>query len=110
MRDNNGRDKIDDEFNDDALPEDHDDQPHDDDNVRVVYVQQRRRGPLSWFGNARDRFRSAGRRWVQLSVDQPLKHQDKLPDWMHTSSGRWIILGILGVIMVGWMVIFGLVS
>lgn len=110
MSDNNGRDKIDDEFNDDELAGDHDEQPHDDDNVRVVYVQQRRRGPLGWFGNTSDRVRSAGRRWVEVSVDQPLKHQDKLPDWIHTSRGRWIILGILAVIMAGWMTIFGLMS
>jgi len=110
MDKNNGRDKVNEQFNHDEEASYDDEPPEDDDNVRVVYIRERRRGPFGWFGDTRERFRNTGRRWVELSVDQPLKNQDKLPDWMLTNKGRWLIVGALAMILLGWMVVFALVS
>lgn len=112
MEKNNGRDKVDKQFNHDEEAG-YDDEPREDKDegdVRVVYVREPRRGPFRWFGDTRERLHNTGRRWVELSVDQPLKNQHKLPDWMLTNKGRWLIVGALAVILVGWMVVFAFVS
>jgi len=109
MSDHNGRDKPDEEFTEEHRDGVQDDQPHDE-QVSVVYVHQRRRGPLTWMADTRRRIQSAGRRWVEVSVDQPLKHQDQLPQWVHTARGRWIIVGVLAIISLAWIILFGLMS
>lgn len=91
------------ESEDNSMPED-----HTENDVQVVYV--RRKGLLSKFQDARTGIRNAGRRWIEFSVDRPLQHQDKLPDWMDTRRGRWILTcAVLGMLSL-WVVIFGLAS
>lgn len=110
MDKNNGRDKLDAQFNYDEATDPDNETYADDDNVRVVYVRERRRGPFAWFAGVRERVRGSGRRWMELSIDQPLKNQDKLPDWMLTGKGRWLVAGAIAVILMGWMVVFAFVS
>src|SRR5699024_1640109 len=109
MSDYNGREKHDGEFNEEDGAGVQDDQPHDE-QVSVGYVSQRRCGPLTLMADTRRRIQSAGRRWVEVSVDQPLKHQDQLPQWVHTARGRWIIVGVLAIISLAWIILFGLMS
>lgn len=91
------------ESEDNSVPED-----HAENDVRVVYV--RRKGVLSRFQDVRAGIRNAGRRWIEFSVDRPLKHQDKLPAWVDTRRGRWILTcAVLGMLSL-WVVIFGLAS
>lgn len=109
MSDHNGRDKPDEEITEEYRDEVQAEPPHDQ-QVSVVYVKQRRRGPLRWMADTGHRIQSAGRRWVEVSVDQPLKPQDQLPQWVHTTRGRWIIVGILIIISLVWGIVFGLMS
>lgn len=109
MSDHNGRENPDEELTG-AHRDDVQEEPPHDQQMSVVYVKQRRRGPLTWMADTKHRIHAAGRRWVEVSVDQPLKYQDQLPSWVHTARGRWIIVGVLVIISLVWIIVFGLMS
>src|SRR5690625_5252379 len=79
-----------------------------DHDVQVVYV--RRKGLFSKLQDVRSGIRNAGRRWIEFSVCRLLNNQDKVPRWMDTRGGRWILaFGVVGMLFF-WVVIFVLTS